>query len=159
MKEALCREVQIGFGRFLHASFIKKLWEHYLDFASKNEAVCCWVQTHFGSFLLWGLWIKFLAHYHDFCVRKRRCLPWSSDAFWKFSACKVHKKISGRIITIYVSENEVVCSKVQMHFGRSLPTIFAEKVLGAYSRFLHPKMKLFAVKFRHILEVFALQRI
>ena len=108
-------------------------------------------------FALWGLWRKFFAHYHNFCVQKRSCLPWSSDAFWKFSACKVHKNFFGRIITIYVSKNEVVCSEVQTHFGSSLPTSFAEKVLGAYSRFLCPKMKLFAVKFGHILKVLCLQ--
>ena len=108
-------------------------------------------------FALWGLWRKFFAHCHNFCVQKRSCLPWSSDAFWKFSACKVHKNFFGRIITIYVSKNEVVCSEVQTHFGSSLPTSFAEKVLGAYSRFLCPKMKLFAVKFGHILKVLCLQ--
>jgi len=51
-----------------------------------------------------------------------------------------------------------VCHGVQTHFGSSLPANFAEKVLGAYSQFLRPKMKLLAVKFRHILVVFALQR-
>jgi len=58
-----------------------------------------------------------------------------------------------------VSENEVVCSEVQTHFGSSLPANFAEKVLGAYSRFLRPKTKLFAVKFRRILEVLRIQEL
>jgi len=56
-----------------------------------------------------------------------------------------------------VSDNEVVCSEDQTHFGSSLPTSFTENLLGAYSRFLPPKTKLFAVKFRRILEVLCLQ--
>jgi len=44
-----------------------------------------------------------------------------------------------------------------MHFESSLPASFAEKVLGAYSRFMRPKTKLFAVKFRRILDVLRLQ--
>jgi len=34
---------------------------------------------------------------------------------------------------------------------------FMEKFLGAFSRFMRPKTKLFAVNFRGILEVFILQ--
>ena len=52
-------------------------------------------------------------------------------------------KSSGRIITTFASKNEAVCLGVQTHFGSSLPASFAEKVLGAYSRFLRPKIKLF----------------
>jgi len=77
--------------------------------------------------------------------------------FESYPFARFTKKISGRIITIYVSENEVDCSEVQTHFGSSLPTSFADKVLGTYSRFLHPKTKLFAVKFRRFLEVLCLQ--
>jgi len=43
-------------------------------------------------------------------------------------------------------------------FRRSLEILHLQvykKVLGAISRFMRPKMKLFAVKFRRILEVFA----
>jgi len=42
-------------------------------------------------------------------------------------------------------------------FWNSLPARFAEKVVGAIPRFVHPKTKLFAVNFRRSLEVFALQ--
>ena len=35
---------------------------------------------------------KFWAHFLDYCVQKHSCLLWSSDAFWKFFACKVYKK-------------------------------------------------------------------
>jgi len=56
-----------------------------------------------------------------------------------------------------VSKNEAVCREVQTHFGSSLTASFTEQVLGAISRFVRPKMKLFAVKFRRILEVLRLQ--
>jgi len=39
------------------------------------------------------------------------------------------------------------------HFGSSLPASFTEKVVGAIPRFVRPKTKLFAVKFRRILDV------
>ena len=159
-KEAVCREVQMVFGRFLHASFIKKVVGALSRIVHPKMKLFVVEFRRISEVLaLCGLWRKFLAHYHDFYVQKRSCLLWSSDAIWKFSACNVQKKISGRIIMIYVSENKVVCSEVQTHFGSSLPESFAEKVLGAYSRFLRPKMKLFTAKFRHDLEVFALRGI
>jgi len=43
-----------------------------------------------------------------------------------------------------------------MHFKSSLPASFTEKVVGAFPRFVRPKTKLFAVKFRRILEVLCL---
>jgi len=57
-------------------------------------------------------------------------------------------KCSWRIFTIYAFKNEAVCREVQTHFGSSLPASFTEKVLGAIPRFVSPKMKRFAVKFR-----------
>jgi len=44
-------------------------------------------------------------------------------------------------------------------FGSSLPSSFTEKVLGAIPRFVRPKTKLIAVKFRCILEVLYLQHL
>ena len=73
-------------------------------------------------FVLQGLWRRFWAHFHDLCFQKWSCFLRSSDAFRKFSSCKVYKKI-----------------------------------LGALLRFMRPKMKLFAINLRRILEVFALR--
>jgi len=126
---------------------------------SKNEAVSWEVQMKFGSFHPALVVKKFLAHYHDFCVQKRSYLPRTSDGFWTFSACKVHSNSSWRNFTIYASKNEVLCLGVQAHFGSSLPASFAEKILGACSRFLRPKAKLFAVKFKRILELLRLQNL
>jgi len=67
------------------------------------------------------------------------------------------KKSSECIFPIYASKNEAVCHGVQTHFGSSLPVSFLEKVLGAIPPFVHPKTKLFVVKFRRILEVLCLQ--
>ena len=76
----------------------------------------------FDVFALHALYKIFWAHFHDLCVQKRSCLPWSSDAFGKFSACNVFKRN-----------------------------------LGTFSWFMRSKVKLFAVKLRHILEVLRLQ--
>jgi len=98
---------------------------------------------------------KCWAHFLDFFVQKWSGLLWCSDAFWEFFFCKLYKQSSGRIFSIYASKNEAVCCEVQTRFGSSLPARFTEKVLGAIPRFMCPKMKRFAVKFRRILEVFA----
>jgi len=100
---------------------------------------------------------KFWAIFHDLCVQKRSCLPWNSDAFWKFSACKFQRKSSGRNSTIFVLKNEAVCCEVQTHFRSFRLASFVKRVLGAFLRFMHPKTKLFAVKFRRIFEVLALR--
>ena len=100
----------------------------------------------------------FWAHFLDFWVQKRSCLQWSPDAFWRFSPCNLTKKSSERIFKIFASRNEGISREVQTHFVISLPASFTEKVLGAISRFVYPKMKLFAVKFRRIFEVLCLAR-
>jgi len=59
----------------------------------------------------------------------------------------------GRNSTIYVSKKEVVRGEVQ----NILDVVCLQglqKVLGAISQFMCPKTKLFALKFRRILEVF-----
>ena len=93
-------------------------------FASTNEAVCHEVQTDLGRFLRASFITKLWMHFLDFCVQKPSGLLLSSDAFWKFSTWKVHTKY-----------------------------------LGAFSRFMCPKMKLFPAKLRRISEVFTLRRI
>ena len=73
---------------------------------------------------------KFWAHFLDFCIPKRKYLPWSSDAFWKFSACKFYRKRSGRNFTSCASKNEAVCCEVQTHFGSSLLSKVYKKSSG-----------------------------
>jgi len=58
---------------------------------------------------------------------------------------------------IYAFKSEAVCREVETHFGSSPLARFAEKLLGAISRFVRPKTKLFEVKFRRILEVIRMQ--
>jgi len=108
-------------------------------------------------FALQGLQKKLWAHFHDLCVQKRSCLPWNSDAYWKFSTCNFYRKSCGSNFTICASKNEAVCREIQTHSGSSLPASFTEKVVGAIPRFVRPKTKLFAVKFRRISEVLRLQ--
>jgi len=81
----------------------------------------------------------------------------SSDAFWKFSLCEVYEETFGRIFTIYASKIEAVSCEVQTHFGGFHLARYIKKIHGALSRFLLPKTKQFAVKFRRILEVFFVQ--
>jgi len=57
----------------------------------------------------------------------------SSDAFWKFSACKFKRKSSGRNSTICGYKNKAVYREIQTHSGSSLPASLKEKVVGAIS--------------------------
>jgi len=66
-------------------------------------------------------------------------------------------KNSGCIFMIHASENRAVCCEVQTHFGSSSLAKFTKKILDAFSQCMHPKAKLFAMKFRHIFEVLCLQ--
>ena len=126
-------------------------------FASTNEALCHEVQTDFGSFLRASFIKKLWAHFLDFSVQKWGCLLLSSDAFWKLCLWQVYEESFGRIFTIYASKNEAVYDEVQTDFVSFLHASFMKKVMGAFSRFLRAKMKLFAVKFRQNLEVFSVQ--
>jgi len=122
----------------------------------KNEAVCSEVQTHFGSSLAASFTEKVLGAIPRFMCPKMKWFVAKSDAFWTFSSCMLCKKSSGRIFPIFASKNEADCRVTQTHFGRSRLARFVKKGLGAFSRFLRPKTKLFAVKFRRILEVLCL---
>jgi len=57
-------------------------------------------------FRLQDLRKKFWAQFHDLCAQKRSCFLWNSDAFQKFSTCKICKKCFGRIFTICVSRKQ-----------------------------------------------------
>ena len=120
------------FRRILEVFALRSAWKssgrNFTIYASKNEAFCCEVQTHFESTPLQSLQKKFWAQFHDLCVQKRSCSSWSSDKFWKMSACKVYRKSSGRNFSIYASKNEAVRHEVQTHFGRSPFARFTENL-------------------------------
>jgi len=123
---------------------------------SKNEAVCREVQTHFGSFRF-ARFIKSSGSIITIYVSKNEAVCREVQTnFGSFRFARFIKSY-GSIFTIYVSKNEAVCREVQTHFRSFLRASFMHKVLGALSRFLRPKTKLFAVEFRRILEVLCVQ--
>ena len=135
----------------------KKLWAQFHTLCVQKRSCLLWSSDAFWKFLHCKLCKKyFWVHFYDSCIQKRGCLPWKSDAFWEFSAWVWQKKLWVQFHDLCV-KNEAVCCEIQMHFGSSLPVRFTEKVVGAITRFMRQKTKLFAVKFRRILEVFALR--
>ena len=54
-------------------------------------------------------------------------------------------------------QTKKACCEVQTHFSSSPFAKFTTEVLGAFSSDLCPKMKMFAVKLRRILDIFTLQ--
>ena len=82
--------------------------------------------------------------------QKTNLLAVKSRRILEVFTLQVKKKSSGRIFSIFASKNYGICREVQTHLGSPLPASFTEKVLGAISRVVRPKtkMKRFAVKFR-----------
>ena len=114
--EAVCCEVQTHFGSFRLAIFVKKSSGCIFTIcASKMKLFTVKFRRMSKVLCLRLLQKKFWAQFHDLCVQKGSCLLWNSDAFWKFFACKIYRKSSGQIFTIYVSKNEAVCCEVQTH--------------------------------------------
>ena len=115
---------------------------------------------------------------------KMKLFAVDSDAFWKLWLCQVYEEGFGYIFTIYASKIEAVCCLEVLRirgwqkdfwayfhdfcvqkrsslpwssdgFQKFSPCKLHKKDMGAFSQFLRPKMKLFALKFKWILEVFA----
>jgi len=151
-------EVQTDFVNYLPARFTEKVQGAISRFMHpKTKLFAVELRRILEVIALRGLWRKFWVHFHDLCVQKQSCLPQSSDVFWKFSPCKLYEQSSGRIFPIFASNNEAVCCLVQTYFGSSPHSRFTKKFLGTFLQCLHLKTKLFAAKFRCILEVFTLR--
>ena len=109
----------------------------------------------FEVFTLQASHIMFWAQFHDSCIQKQSCLLWSSDAFSKFSICKFYEVLAHFQDNCSQKQNCLV--EVQMYFGNLRLVSFIKKIFGAISRFVRPKTKVLAVKFRRILQVLHLQ--
>ena len=148
----------VNFKRILEvlclARFIKKLLTHFLV---QKWSGLRWVQTHSGCSPLARFAVKNCGRNFTIYVSKNDAVCcWVQTHLGSFRLARLIKS-SGRIFSICASKNKAVCCEVQTHFGRSLPASSTKKVLGAIPRFVRPKMKRFAVKFRRNLEVFAFQ--
>jgi len=120
----------VKFRRIVEVTSVQALWKSsgriFTMYTSKNVTVCHTVQTYFGSSPLARLTEKGLVDiFHDLCMQKRSYLLCSSDAFWKFSACKVCRKSSWWNFMIYAPKN-YVCCEVQTHVGSFLLASFVK---------------------------------
>jgi len=126
-------------------------------FASKNYAVCCEVQVHFRSSLPARFTKRFLGAFSRLMRLKTKMSAVKFRQILKVFSMQTLWKSSWHNFTINASKNEAVCREVQTHFASFLRASFLKTFLGAFSRFLRPQTKLFAVKFKRILEVLCLQ--
>jgi len=138
-------------------SGVKKFRRIFTIYVTKNDAFCRDVETHFESSPLTMFKRKNSGPIFTIYASKHEAFCREVDALWKYSACILYKKNHGHIFMIYASKNEAVCCEVETHFGSSPLARFTKKILGTFSRFMHPKAKLFAVMFIRIWDVFALQ--
>jgi len=135
----------------------KRFWVHYHYFFVQKRSCLLWNSDGFCKFSPCKLYKKVLGAISRLMRPKRNRLPWCSDAFWNFSACKVCRKSYGWNVTIYASKNEAVSCEVETHFGSFIRASFIKHFWAHFHVFLRPQTKLFAVKFRRILEVLRLQ--
>ena len=78
-------------------------------------------------------------HFSNFGVQKWSCLLLSSDAFWKFSACKVYrKKFWAQFHDVCVQKRSCLLWSSDAFWKFSSCKVYT-KVLGAFSRFMRPK--------------------
>ena len=87
--EVVCRGVQTDFKSSLPASFTEKVVGAIPRFMrAKMKLFAAKFRRIWEVLCLQVFKKKFWTQFHVLCVQKRSCLPWNSDAFWKFSACK-----------------------------------------------------------------------
>jgi len=125
--------------------------------ASKIEAVCCEIETHSGSSLSARFTEKIVGAIPRFMCPKTKLLAVEFRHILEVLCLQVLQKKLWAQFPICASNNEAVCCEVQTHSVISLPASFSESVLGTIPGFVRPKTKLFALKFRRILEVLCLQ--
>jgi len=156
--EAVCHESQTHFKISLRASFTEKVVGAIPRFMRpKTKLFVVKIQTHFGSSLPARFTEKVVGAIPRFMRPKTKLCAVKFRHILELAPFTLHEKSCWCIFPIYASKNEAVWCEVQTHFGSSLPASFKEKVLGAIPRFVHSKMKLFAVQFRRILKVLCLQ--
>jgi len=135
----------------------KKFWVQFHDLCVQKRSCFLWNSDACGKFSACKFCRKSSGRNFRFMCIKTKLFPVKFRRMLQFSACKFCRASSGCNFTIYVSKNEAVCREIQMHFRSSPLARFTEKVLGAISRFMCPKMKLFAMIFRRIFQVLRLQ--
>ena len=148
--EEVCCAVQMHFGNFPFARFAKKFWAHFQDLCVQKQRCLRWSSHIFSKFSAFKVYRKSSGHISWFVSKNEAFCYEVQMQFRHFWLARFIKKKLWCIFTIYVSKNKAVSCEVQMHFGSSPLVRFTEKVLGAFSRFICPKTKMFAVKFRRI---------
>ena len=148
-------------------------WDAFLTFSScmlyinvlgafsrfmRQKRICLpWNSDAFWKFSACKFCRKGSGRNSTICVSKNEAVCCEVQTHFGSFRLSSFIKIALGAFSRFASKNETVCRWAQTHFGSSLPARFAEKGPGAIPRFMCPKMKLFAVKFRLILEVLAFQ--
>ena len=144
------------FLRYPPPKFTKMFWAQFHDFCVQKRSCVPWSPGAFWRFSLCML-KKFWGHFLDFCVQKWPVCRWVQMHSGCSPLARFTVKSSGRSFTIYVSKKRSSLLMSSDAFWKFLPCQLGKKVVGAFSRFLPQKTKLFAVKFKRILEVLCLQ--
>ena len=152
--KAVCRGIQTYLGSLLHASFTEVLGAIPRFLRPKMKLFSVKFRRILEGFCLRVLQKTLKAQFHDLCVQKQSCLLWNTEGFWKLSAFKVC--LWALCHDLCVQKRSFFLWNLDV-FWKFSPCKLCEKVLGAIPRFLRPKTKLFAMKFRRILEVLCLR--
>ena len=126
-------------------------------FASKNEGICCEVQTHFGRSLPARFTEKSSGRNVRIYVSEKEAVCCEVQThLGSFRLARLQKKFWAHFLDFCVQKRSCLLWSSDAFLTFS-PCMLYKKVLGVFSRFMRPKMKLFAMEFRHILEVLCLR--
>jgi len=156
--EDVCREGQTYFISFLRASFIKKFWAHFHDLCVQTRSCVLRRSEAFRKFspcevykISSGRYITIFA-----CKKEGVCCE-VKTYFRSFLRASFMKNLWRHFLDLRIQKSSCLLLGGSDTFWKFSPYEVHEKVLGEFSRFLHPKPNLLAVKFRRISEVLRLQ--
>ena len=132
-----------------------KMWGTYIHDLSRSQVTAriysserLKISDAVWKLSTWKFIKKFRAHFHDLCVQKQRILPWIRRILDVRRLLDLQKNFRLHLYDLRVQKRSCLpwsSDRFRKFF-----------LMGAFSRFWGPNMKLFAIAFRCILEIFAL---
>ena len=135
----------------------RKFWAHFHDLCVQKRSCLLWSSDVFWKFSIFKVYKKISGRIFTIFTSKNKavCREVQTD-FRSFSCASFIKRKWVHFLDFCI-QNWSCLFLSSDAFWTFSPDEVLKKVLGAFSRFMHPKMKLFAVKLRFILEVFGLR--
>ena len=131
---------------------------HFHNFCIQKQSCSLWSSNAFLKFSACKVYRKSSGRIFAICVSKNEAVSCEVQTHFGSSlSASFAEKVLGELSTFLRPKTRSCLPWSSDRFLKFCLCMLHKKVLGAISRFMRPKTKLFAVKFRHISEVFTLQ--